>query len=107
MLIQHKEIDRQGIFFINNVKDRQVAELIYTMIAPDKMVVEHTEVDKSLRGKNVGNDLVTAAVHLARTQQRKIIPRCPFAKSMFDKHADWNDVLLQIADTEKVATGIN
>ena len=107
MLIQHKEIDRQGIFFINNEKNSQVGELIYTMISPDKMVVEHTEVAQSLRGKNVGNDLVTAAVHLARTHHRKIIPRCPFAKSMFDKHAEWNDVLLQAAGIEKVAADIH
>ena len=107
MLIQQREINRQGIFFVNNGKDRQVAELIYTMISPEKMVIEHTEVDKSLRGKHVGNDLIIAAVHLARTRQRKIIPRCPFAKIMFDKHSEWNDVLLQAASIEKVSAGIH
>ena len=107
MLIQQKEINRQGIFFVNNGKDRQVAELIYTMISPEKMVIEHTEVDKSLRGKRVGNDLITAAVHLARTLHRKIIPRCPFAKIMFDKHTEWNDVLQQAAGMEKVAVAVH
>ena len=107
MLIQQKEINRQGIFFVNNGKDRQVAELIYTMVSPEKMVIEHTEVDKSLRGKHVGNDLVTAAVHLARIHQRKIIPRCPFAKFMFEKHAEWNDVLFSTTGIEKVAAEVH
>lgn len=84
-----------------------MAELIYTMISPDKMVIEHTEVDKSLRGKRVGNDLITAAVHLARTHHRKIIPRCPFAKFMFEKHGEWNDVLFSAPSMEKVAAEVH
>ncbi|MBE7173074.1 MAG: N-acetyltransferase [Williamsia sp.] len=106
MLIQQKEINRQGIFFVND-DSRQVAELIYTMISPDKMVIEHTEVDNSLRGKHVGNDLVTAAVHFARTNERKIIPRCPFAKLMFEKYPEWHDVLLAAPMEQKVAADIH
>jgi len=36
---------------------------------------------------------VKAAVEWARAEQRKLMPLCPFAKSVFDKTADYSDVL--------------
>ena len=69
------------------------AEMVYHMTTPNKMVIEHTEVDDELRGQNVGYELVHAAVEYARQHQIKITVWCPFAKKVFDKKADWGDVL--------------
>jgi len=69
------------------------AEMVYHMTTPNKMVIEHTEVDDELRGQNVGYELVHAAVEYARQHQIKITVWCPFAKKVFDKKADWRDVL--------------
>lgn len=71
-----------------------VAEMVYTMPAPDKMIIEHTEVDESLSGKGVGKQLVKTAVEYARTNGIQIIPLCTFAKSVFDKVEEWRDVLV-------------
>ncbi len=70
-----------------------LAELVYTMPSPGKMIIEHTEVDDELRGKNVGYQLVHTAVEYARAHGIKIIPLCPFAKSVFDKTPEFADVL--------------
>ncbi|WP_392388795.1 GNAT family N-acetyltransferase [Flavobacterium piscinae] len=37
--------------------------------------------------------MVTVAVEMAREKNLKIIPLCPFAKSVFDKTEDFRDVL--------------
>ena len=95
MLIQHKEINSQGIFYIIDDDGRQKAELIYTLTSPDKMVIEHTEVDDSLKGKNVGTDMVLAAVHYARTKHLKIVPNCPFARLILKRHTEFSDVLAE------------
>jgi len=50
-------------------------------------------VDDSLAGKGVGLQLVHTAVEYARTHGMKIIPLCPFAKSVFDKKIEYRDVL--------------
>lgn len=71
-----------------------LAELVYTKPSADKMIIEHTEVDDTLAGKKVGLQLVTMAVDYARQQNLKIIPLCPFAKSVFDKKPELRDVLL-------------
>ena len=71
-----------------------LAEMTYTMPSPDKMIIEHTEVDDSLAGKGVGKQLVYTAVEYARNNNIKIIPLCPFAKGVLDKMKEWQDVLL-------------
>jgi predicted GNAT family acetyltransferase len=57
------------------------------------MIVDHTEVDDELRGKSVGYQMVQNAVQYARNHQMKILPLCPFVKSVFDKKPEYNDVL--------------
>jgi predicted GNAT family acetyltransferase len=37
--------------------------------------------------------MVTAAIEMAREKNLKIIPLCPFAKSVFDKNLEFRDVL--------------
>ena len=92
MLIQHKQIGGKGMFYAG--RDGAIlAELVYNKPSENKMIIEHTEVDDSLSGKGVGLQLVTTAVEYARTHQMKIIPLCPFAKSVFDKRPDFADVL--------------
>ena len=70
-----------------------LAELVYAVPSPDKMIIEHTEVDESLKGKGIGLQLVHTAVDYARTHQMKILPLCSFAKSVFDKEPGLGDVL--------------
>ncbi|MBS1599176.1 MAG: N-acetyltransferase [Bacteroidetes bacterium] len=92
MLIQHKQIGKKGIFYVG--QDGAIeAELVYSIPSEGKMIIEHTEVDDSLAGKGVGKELVETAVNYARSHNIKIIPMCVFAKSLFDKIKEWNDVL--------------
>ena len=92
MLIHHKEGGNGGMFFIEDEGDI-VAELVYARGGENIIIIEHTEVDKSLRGNNVGYELVHKTVEHARTQGLKVSPVCPFAKAVFDKKPDFQDVL--------------
>jgi predicted GNAT family acetyltransferase len=92
MLIQNKQIDGKGMFYVGQ-DGAILAEMVYTMPSPNKMIIEHTEVDESLSGKGVGLQLLNTAVGYARTHDIKIIPLCTFAKAMFDKNAEMRDVL--------------
>jgi len=93
MLIQHQQDGNKGSFYVEEHGDR-LAEMTYTMAGSDLLIIEHTEVSDELRGKNVGYQLVHTAVEWARTNHIKILPLCPFAKSVFDKKKDeFADVL--------------
>jgi uncharacterized protein len=93
MLIQNKKIGNKGLFYAE-LNGEKLAEMVYTMPSPDKMIIEHTEVDEKLKGKNVGGQLLHTAVEYARTHNIKIIPLCPFANAMFKRKPEYADVLL-------------
>ena len=80
------------MFFISENQEI-LAELVYTIPAADKIILEHTEVDDALKGQNIGQQLVHAAVKFARQTNIKIIPVCSFAKAVFDKKPEFQDVL--------------
>ena len=79
MLIQHKQIGGKGMFYVGQ-DGAILAELVYAKPAAHKMIIEHTEVDDSLKGKGVGQQLVHTAVEYARTHQMKIVPLCPLER---------------------------
>ena len=91
MTVQHKKSDGKGMFFVEH-EDEIAAEMIYSTTG-DKMIIEHTEVEDILKGRNIGYELVHAAVEYARHHGMKIIPLCTFTKSVLDKKPEWQDVL--------------
>jgi predicted GNAT family acetyltransferase len=67
--------------------------MTYTMAGEQRAIIDHTTVDDALRGTGAGKKLVEAAVLWARAERKKILPLCPFAKSVFDKTPAYADVL--------------
>ena len=92
--ILHRTHNHKGAF-VYEVDEMLLAEMVYTMVNDHTMIIEHTEVDDSLRGQGVGKKLQAELVDFVRKNNIKVIPLCPFAKAQFDRHKDWHDVLLQ------------
>ena len=93
MLIHLEQEGRNGAFFVED-EGEKLAVMTYSIADDGLMIINHTEVNESLRGKNVGYSLVSHAVELAREKQFHILPLCTFAKSVFDKKGEeWKDVL--------------
>jgi hypothetical protein len=92
MNIQHTDDGKKGQFYIE-IGDTKKAEMTYVWAGTTKIIIDHTEIDDSLRGKGVGKKLVLKAVKFAREKEISILPLCPFAKSVFDKEAAFRDVL--------------
>lgn len=92
MEIQHLEKNNKGLFFIRE-DGKRLAEMTYSRASESMIIIDHTEVSETLKGKGVGLQLVMEAVKYARENQQKILPLCPFAKSVFDKKPEIHDVL--------------
>jgi hypothetical protein len=71
----------------------EAAEMTYSRAGKSRIIIDHTGVPDSMRGLKVGLALVKRAVEDARAENFKIIPLCPFAKAMLDKHPEWQDVV--------------
>lgn len=81
------------MFYIEQ-EGKTVAEMTYSWAGADKIIIDHTEVNESLKGKGAGKELVGRAVEFAREKGLKIIPLCPFARNVFNKTPEYSDVLL-------------
>lgn len=88
--IVHEHSDHRGAFVIFSNGNR-LAELTYT-VAGSYIILDHTHVDDALRGTGAGGRLVKAAVEWARAEHHRLMPLCPFAKSVFDKTPEYADV---------------
>ncbi|MGN0002402.1 MAG: GNAT family N-acetyltransferase [Sphingobacterium composti] len=92
MLVKHEELDNKGAF-IASEDGVKIGEMTYSKAGADKIIIDHTEVNENQKGKGIGKILLSKAVDYARENNIKIIPLCPFAKSVFDKDVDIRDVL--------------
>ena len=90
--IKHRENGAKGEFYVGE-DGHHLAEMTYSWAGEDKFIIDHTHVEDELRGQNVGALLVHRAVDYARDKGVKILPLCPFAKSVFNKDASIRDVL--------------
>lgn len=92
MEIQHEQNITKGAFYIE-LDNKRVGEMTYSIASPELIIIDHTEVGEELKGKGAGMQLVNAAVEFARKNNIKIIPLCPFVKSVFEKKEEIRDVL--------------
>ena len=90
--VQLRIYDNKGAFYIE-VEGIQEAMMTFVYAGEDKIIIDHTEVNPGNEGKGFGKKMVTKAVEFAREKGIKIVPLCPFAKSVFDKTPEFRDVL--------------
>jgi len=84
--------DKNGAFYID-VDGKHEAMMTFVFAGEDKIIIDHTEVHPGNEGKGFGKKMVVKAIEYAREKGIKIIPLCPFAKSVFDKNPEFSDVL--------------
>jgi predicted GNAT family acetyltransferase len=90
--IRHLREGQRGAF-VYFVDGKQLAEMVYVMYAAHRMIIEHTEVDESLKGQQIGKRLLESLVQYVREHGIKVVPYCPFAKAMLEKTKEWQDIL--------------
>nr|WP_315250197.1 GNAT family N-acetyltransferase [uncultured Flavobacterium sp.] len=90
--VQLELTDKNGFFHIDN-NGKTEAKMTFVFAGPDKIIIDHTEVNEGNNGKGFGKKMVAKAVEFAREKNIKIIPLCPFAKKIFDKTPQFRDVL--------------
>lgn len=89
--IQHDQEPTNGKFYVGELKQPK-AEMTYSRAGDNVIIIDHTEVSDDLRGQGVGEKLVRKAVEYARENHLRIMPLCPFAKSVMEKNEDLQDV---------------
>ena len=91
--IQLEEQGSKGRYVAQAPGFDEVAELTYSRANAALIIVDHTGVPDSMRGRGVGVRLAERVVADARELGFKIIPLCPFFKAQASRHPDWSDVI--------------
>ena len=84
--------EKNGYFYIED-QGIILAQMTFIFAGSERMIIDHTEVQPANEGKGYGKQMVSAAVDFAREKHIKILPLCPFAKSVFDRTPEFRDVL--------------
>ena len=90
--VSHIPNGHRGAFAFE-LDGKPLAQMAYSIAGDETVIIEHTEVDGSLRGTGAGKKLLAALVDWARADEKKVIPNCSFAKSVFEKTPEFQDVL--------------
>jgi uncharacterized protein len=65
--------------------DGHVAYLEYER-TPNTLTLIHTEVPIEIRGRHIGDRLVEAALAIGRSEGRRLVVVCPFARAYLRRH---------------------
>ena len=90
-MVHHEKSGHRGAF-VWMQEGKRLAEMTYT-VAGSRVIIDYTTVDDALRVQGIGAKLVRGAADWARSDNVKLMPLCPYAKSVFDKTPDYSDVL--------------
>ena len=93
MQIKNEEHHHAGAFYIDD-NGKRVGEMSY-YVRGGVMTIYHTEVDKQLQGMHLGEQLVEAGVNYAREYHLRVRPTCIFARSVFDRTKEYQDLLME------------
>ncbi|MFY0674981.1 MAG: N-acetyltransferase [Bacteroidia bacterium] len=91
MEVKITQTETKGHAFIGD-ENKPLAEMTFSIAGPTRIIIDHTEVDESLKGKGAGKQMLMALVEKARNENFKILPLCPFAHSVFRKDPSIKDV---------------
>ncbi len=92
MDIKQEQTGNKGAFYIEDEDGKRIGLLTYSVAGTGRIIIDHTEVDDALKGKSAGKQLVAAAVQHARKNNLKVLPLCPFARSVFERTREFDDV---------------
>ena len=91
--VEIEEAPPRGRFKLINDAGEVLGEMTFSRARDDLIIVDHTEVDDSLRGKHGGLRLFEGMVAWARETGTRIMSTCPFANAMFERDPRSREVL--------------
>ena len=92
-------------YFISETHDRfdavinghKVGEITFVRVGADKLIIDYTGVVPDYRNRHIGLTLVRNVANMARAQHRHVITLCPFARAMFNRFSEFDDIRLMNA----------
>lgn len=91
MELKQEELKETNRFYLLD-EGKEVGEITYVYSKDQIIDLNHTEVDGTYRGQNLGQKLIDAAADFARKNNLKIVASCPYVNKVLGRTADYDDV---------------
>ena len=62
-------------------------------LAPDMVIITHTETPRGLRGRGIASALMKGALELIRADGLKVVAGCSFVTDYLRKHPEFSDLM--------------
>lgn len=82
-----------NVFYIGDSEEEAIAEISYVPTGEDRIIIDHTYVSNELRGQGIAKELLDQVANYARTNNKKVIPLCPYAKVQMERYEEYHDLL--------------
>lgn len=90
----HYRLFNDGMGFYAMCQGAFIGQITFVKAGNDKMIIDNTNVAEQYRNKGIGQELVRHAVNYARDTNLKVMTICPFARAMFNRFSEFDDVRL-------------
>ncbi|ASV67844.1 GNAT family N-acetyltransferase [Cytobacillus sp. FSL W7-1323] len=71
---------------------KEQGEVTFSERNDHTIVIDHTYVEEEARGTGLAEQLVDSVVQEVKSQNKKIVPACPFVAALFKKKAEYREV---------------
>lgn len=79
--------------FLENEEGKTIAEVTFPEASDNKVNIDRTFVDGSLRGQGVADKLLTELAAELKSKNKKAVPTCSYAVGWFEKHPEYQDLV--------------
>jgi predicted GNAT family acetyltransferase len=75
-------------------RGQKIGEITFVRVGIDKLIIDYTGVHPDFRHRHIGLALVRSVANMARSQKRHVLTLCPFARAMFNRFSEFDDIRL-------------
>ena len=86
--MEYNFIHEKNRIYLKNEKEELIAEITFPNKDEKTVIINHTFVDESLRGKGIANLLIKEVLKELEKNNMKCIATCSFAISWFERNKE-------------------
>lgn len=87
------KIEKGDRSFYIGPADKPLAEMSYVNSGDGIIIIDSTHVGEELKGQGAGKLLLKEVVEMAKSENKKIVPLCSFAKAQMEKNEEYHDMV--------------
>lgn len=80
-------------YYVGDSEENPLAEMTYVPTGENLIIIDHTYVADELNGQGIGKLLLKEIVEMAKKENKKITPLCPYAKAQMEKNEEYHSLI--------------